>query len=219
MALSSTRVMATCAVIGQAVGTAAAIAAKNKMTPHEVYKYKLAELQELLMENDCFLPNIKREISDLCKSTPINNGSDLLKDGKDRPNSIYGNTDCGISVTNGTSLTYKFDKPEYIRTLHLTFDSDLNRDTLPGDFPERSHSMRCNIKLDSPQCYVPKTLCRKFTVFLDTPSGVKTIMDTECNLRRSYNIDINEPVHSITVIPYSNWGDTDKTRIFSYDFK
>lgn len=219
MALSSTRVMATCAVIGQAVGTAAAVASKNNMTPHEVYKYKLTELQELLLENDCFLPNIKREISELCKSTSIKNGSDLLKDGEDRPNSIYGSTGCGISVTNGTALTYNFDKPEYIHTLHLTFDSDLNRDTLPGDFPERSHSMRCNVKFDSPQFYVPKTLCRKFTVSLDTPSGVKTIMDTDCNLRRSYNIDINEPVRSITLVPYSNWGDTDKTQIFSYDFK
>ena len=219
MALSSTRVMATCAVIGQAVGTAAAVAARNGMTPHEVYKNKLEELRELLLENDCFLPDIKREIGELCKNTPITNGSDLLKNGEDRPNTIYGSTDCGISVDNGTALTYKFDKPEYIRTLHLTFNSDLNRDTLPGDFPERSHSMRCNVKLDSPQCYVPKTLCRKFSLSLGTPSGTKMIIDTDCNLRRSYNIDINEAVQSITLIPYSNWGETDKTQIFSYDFK
>ena len=66
------------------------------MTPHDVYKNKLEELRELLLENDCFLPDIKREIGELCKNTPITNGSDLLKNGEDRPNTIYGSTDCGI---------------------------------------------------------------------------------------------------------------------------
>ncbi len=219
MALSSTRVMATCALLGQAVGTAAAVASRHSLTPHGVYKHKIQELQDLLLENDCFLPNTKREISDLCKSTPVINGSDLLKDGEDRPNVIYGSTECGQSVSNGTRLTYKFDKPEHVNSLHITFDSDLNRSTLPGDYPERAHSMRCNVKLDSPQCHMPKTLCRKFTVLLDTPSGEKTLFGTDCNLRRAYDIDINESVCGITLIPQENWGGTDETRVFSYDFR
>ncbi|NLK08651.1 MAG: FAD-dependent oxidoreductase [Firmicutes bacterium] len=40
-ALSSTRVMATCALLGQAVGTAASIAVKNSLTPRGVYKEKI----------------------------------------------------------------------------------------------------------------------------------------------------------------------------------
>ena len=38
MAMSSTRVMSTCPVIGQAVGTAAAIATRDNLTPCGVYE-------------------------------------------------------------------------------------------------------------------------------------------------------------------------------------
>ncbi|MEE1223733.1 MAG: FAD-dependent oxidoreductase, partial [Clostridia bacterium] len=41
MAMSSIRVMATCALLGEAVGKAVAIAVKNSITPHDVYCSKL----------------------------------------------------------------------------------------------------------------------------------------------------------------------------------
>ena len=40
-AMSSTRVMATCSLLGQAVGTAAAVAVKNSLNPRGVYQNKL----------------------------------------------------------------------------------------------------------------------------------------------------------------------------------
>ena len=66
-AMSSIRVMATCTLLGQAVGTAASIASKNKIAPHGVYLEHIEELQGLLMEDDCFLPHFQRSISELCK--------------------------------------------------------------------------------------------------------------------------------------------------------
>src|SRR5690606_2889742 len=49
VAFCSTRVMATCSVMGQAAGTAAALCALEKMTPRELYenKPKLHELQQI----------------------------------------------------------------------------------------------------------------------------------------------------------------------------
>lgn len=44
---------------------------------------------------------------------------------------------CDVSVKNGTAIEYKFKQPEFITSLHLTFDSDLHRETLPGDCPDR----------------------------------------------------------------------------------
>ena len=51
-AMSSIRVMATCALLGEAVGRAAAIAAKYSLTPHGVYKEKINELQDSLLRGD-----------------------------------------------------------------------------------------------------------------------------------------------------------------------
>ena len=219
MAMSSIRVMLTCALMGQAVGTAAAIAAEFDITPHEVYLKKIRLLQNILMDSDCFIPTLKREISDLCKATPIVNGSDALKNGEDRPNRIYQTDECGITVKNGSSLEYKFGSFETVSCVHITFDSDLCRTTLPGGYCERTHSMRSNTLLDSPQFYVPKTLCKEFVLEAETENGAEIICKSETNLNRAYNIPVNKKVRSIRLTPLSNWGGNEETNVFSFDFK
>ncbi len=52
VAFGTTRVMATCAVVGQAAGTAAAMAARLGLTPAEVGASRLAELQRTLVRED-----------------------------------------------------------------------------------------------------------------------------------------------------------------------
>lgn len=61
-ALSATRVMGTCATIGQAVGTAAWIAVIHKLLSHEVYQNKLEPLKQTLMKDDCYLPGNKMKL-------------------------------------------------------------------------------------------------------------------------------------------------------------
>ena len=63
IALSSSRVMRTCAGIGQAAGTAAAIAASHGTTPRGVYEHHLPELQQSLMDQDVYLPGRSRRSS------------------------------------------------------------------------------------------------------------------------------------------------------------
>ena len=52
IALGSTRVMGTCGAIGQAVGTAAYVCKKYNITPRELYKKHINELQSLLKDDD-----------------------------------------------------------------------------------------------------------------------------------------------------------------------
>ena len=54
-AMSASRVMATCALLGQAVGTASTIAIKNDVTPREISEKYICELQQMLMDDDCWL--------------------------------------------------------------------------------------------------------------------------------------------------------------------
>ena len=55
IALGGTRVMRPCAGMGQAVGTAAAIATKNKETPRGVYENHIKQLQDKLVKDGCRL--------------------------------------------------------------------------------------------------------------------------------------------------------------------
>lgn len=52
VAFGTTRVMATCAVIGEAAGTAAALCASKSVPPREVYALHLEELQQTLLRRD-----------------------------------------------------------------------------------------------------------------------------------------------------------------------
>jgi len=61
VALGSTRVMKTCAVIGQAVGTAAALCIKYGITPRELCRRRISELQQVLLKDDCFIIGLKNE--------------------------------------------------------------------------------------------------------------------------------------------------------------
>lgn len=60
LAMASSRVMGTCAVGGQAVGTAAALCKKYGCTPHDVEAH-MKELQQLLLKDDCYIPGYKNE--------------------------------------------------------------------------------------------------------------------------------------------------------------
>ncbi len=58
LALGSTRVGATCATEGQAAGTAAAMCALGGMTPRELGRSRIRELQNRLLKDGMRLPKI-----------------------------------------------------------------------------------------------------------------------------------------------------------------
>lgn len=57
MALSSTRIIGTCAMMGQAVGTAAAMCVQKGINPRGLYQKHIKELQEQLLRDDSYFPN------------------------------------------------------------------------------------------------------------------------------------------------------------------
>lgn len=57
-AFASTRVMATCAIMGQAVGTATALAVKEKIAVKDL---PIQKLQQQLMKDDAFIPTLRNE--------------------------------------------------------------------------------------------------------------------------------------------------------------
>lgn len=61
VALGSARVMSTLAVIGQATGIAAHMCHKYNVTPREVRRQHVGELQQLLLKQDCYIPQLKNQ--------------------------------------------------------------------------------------------------------------------------------------------------------------
>ncbi|KIL42367.1 pyridine nucleotide-disulfide oxidoreductase [Gordoniibacillus kamchatkensis] len=69
VAFGTTRVMATCAVIGEAAGTGAALAVQHSATPREIAERRLEELQQTLLRQDASIIGLRnRDSSDLART-------------------------------------------------------------------------------------------------------------------------------------------------------
>jgi hypothetical protein len=61
VALGSVRVQGTLAAIGQAAGTAAAMCVQRDVTPRGLYREHITELQQTLLKNDQYIPEVRNE--------------------------------------------------------------------------------------------------------------------------------------------------------------
>ena len=61
IALGSARVMATCALMGQAVGTAAQICIRHGLYPRDILASHIQELQQNLLKDDCYIKEMRNE--------------------------------------------------------------------------------------------------------------------------------------------------------------
>lgn len=217
-AMSATRVMATCALLGQAVGTAAYIAARNGISPRDVYREHIDELKQLLMEDDCYLPFNKMKMSPITMSARITadgTGAEKLINGIDRPRG--GDTNCW-SGKPGDCIEFSFEKETMIREARFIFNSDLNRETTGAGrhLPEKMNS--CNIFKDSPALCVPKTLVKDMRAEALINGEWQEIAGIENNHQRLVRLEIGKKAMAVRFTVLSTHG-SDSADIFSIDLK
>ena len=205
-AMSSTRVMATCALLGQAVGTAAAIALREGTTPRGVYAQHVDALQQLLMDDDCYLPFHRRAVSPLTQAARVEGGDqpEALRNGFDRP---IGGADNGCTLPLGGAVTYRFDAPTAVHRVRVVFDSDLNRVTLPAPEAKLNRPMIHNRPLDWPDTYPPQTLVRRYRVEAQLADGSwTTLAQEENNYQRLRKHATDVQATAIRFTPLETWG-------------
>jgi len=78
IALGSTRLMGTCALLGQTAGTAVSICKKYSIFPRDIFPNHIKELQQELLKDGCFIPGVKNEDkNDLLRTANITASSSL----------------------------------------------------------------------------------------------------------------------------------------------
>ena len=138
VALSSTRVMATCSLMGQAAGTAMAYCHKNNITPSKLANDKkhITTLQQLLLRQDQGILGIQNEDSnDLARKASVKASSET-SDG------LAGNVLDGFNrdIDDGKSHQWRAEmkggqpwielswkNPVKFNTIQLVFDTGLHR--------------------------------------------------------------------------------------------
>ncbi len=142
MAFGSTRVMGTCGVIGQAVGTAAAIAVREGVNPRQVGQQYIRRLQQMLLADDCYIPGCRNEdtadklngiSSVICSGEQADGACSNVTNGVSRR--VKGESNCWISGKldrKGQWIRLQLAGREEIRQIHIKFDPDLTKQIMPS---------------------------------------------------------------------------------------
>lgn len=207
MAMSATRVMATCSIMGQAAGTAAALAVTHGLTPRGVFEKKIAALQQALMDDDCWLPWRKRAIPEISRSAVLTASAgdpEPLRNGVDRK---LGKAENGWWGEPGAWVEYRLQEPRKLSRARFVFDSrlSLNR-RMPCSFPRKGN-----------RAAMPGTICRDFDLLArkegETWRVVREIRD---NHQRLVKVPLDVTADAVRFVPRRSWGG-DRIHLFAFD--
>lgn len=137
VAMASTRVMLTCAVIGQAAGTGAALSVQHQCSPRQVGQKHLEQLQQQLLKDGAYLiemPN--RDPRDLARSARATASSERRRENDElmaAGNVINGLARAENGRTNAWAPSRKeplpqwielaWSEPKTLNVVHVTFQT------------------------------------------------------------------------------------------------
>ncbi len=189
------------AALGQAAGTAAAIAVKYGTTPAGVAADHIAELQETLQYDDCFLPYCRRAVSEAALTAALECDDTLsgdilnLRTGIDRSHRIYGEGDQGFTMAQGASIEYHMDTPQEVSRTRIVFDADA-------------------AGTDG----MPPALSKVYALEIETEKGWEGILFENENTRRVITAAICRPLTGIRLTVMETWG-AEGVHLLSFDFE
>lgn len=215
LAMASTRVMGTCAIGGQAVGTAAAIAIKYECNPKEVGEKHIKELQQTLLKDDCYIPGVKNEDKrDLALTSKISASS--FTEGNNPEKVISGTTRAIDSESNvwesenfnnrAQWICFDLGCEKQISEVRIVFDPDLNKEIMITQTKRRQDTLVKGMPHTLVKDYVVKAYLGEEVVF------EKRIIEN-CERLSVINISGGVKANKVVVEVQSAYG-IDKARIY-----
>ncbi len=207
LGLSSTRVMATCALLGQAAGTAAALAIRHGLSPRQVGRDRTGELQAALMDDDCWLPGLLRPIPAIsaeARLTASTGDPEPLRNGIDR---TLGEEDNGWWGDPEAWVEYRFDEPRRLERARLVFDTYLPFDkTMPHSWPKKGH-----------RAPFPRRLCRDFDLLVEEEGGRwRAVHEVRENHQRLVKLPLGIETRAVRLASRRSWG-YEKIHLFGFE--
>jgi len=198
IAFASTRVMATCAVIGQGVGTAAALALRQNVLPADIAgdEELVHAVQQQLLRDDCYLIGVSNnDPRDLVRtaaaitasSSQVGTNPENIRSGHTRivtklpPDRQQPGLHRWMSGELPATLEIRWNAPVSLREVVLVFDTGLHRLLTLSQADGYTQKMLWG----SPQ---PETV-RDYELSVETPTGwqlIETAQNNHQRLRRHF---------------------------------
>ena len=138
IALSSTRLQGTCATMGQAVGTAAALCVEKSLDPRELRANHTNELQEQLLRDDAYIPNrpsrdekdLARNAAEIFASTTSSGDAKLLINGYSRDVQERDEINHWQSDNLPADVSFEWVKPIALSKVEIKCDTNTRRNIM-----------------------------------------------------------------------------------------
>lgn len=209
MAMGSTRVMGTCAIGGQAVGTAAAMCIVRNCLPKEMLNH-ISELQQALLKDDCYIPNlVNSDKKDKALRARIKASSEKegckaksVVNGIARRTEYAANMWCSEGICeDGESLCLEFREEVTVSQVRLVFDTNFHYSIKQTQSNRRQKQQRIGI---------PPELVKNYRITLSNNNTVVFQKDIANNHQRLNVIDFPTLVcDTVTVTVYETNGCAD----------
>ncbi|WP_010165879.1 FAD-dependent oxidoreductase [Candidatus Epulonipiscium viviparus] len=215
MALSSARVMATGATMGQAAGVAVAIALRENISPREVGQKYIDELQQRLIRDDCYIPGIPaRDDYDLVKKDQVTitasssiPGGEATNINGDYARRVDDVQNCWISAETISDewINIDFGKSISAREVVLRFDPNFSCTLIPT----QSYRTRARQPI-----HMPLVLVKDYVLLCEKDGNVVKEIVVNDNFQRLNKLDVSGiDFDNLKVVVKSTYGDK-HARIF-----
>ncbi|HQP98962.1 MAG TPA: FAD-dependent oxidoreductase [bacterium] len=213
VAFCSTRVMGTCAAMGQAVGAAAAVCLEKKCLPMEAADRYIRDIQQTLLRNDQFIPGIKNE-----------DPTDLARNARITASSEQGGYAAGNVIDGVARMTYDgnhawHSRPEVkearieldlgpdkrFSEVHITFDTGLHRPLAISGSQSFSQKMTWGVQ--------PETV-RNFRLEAFGPDEWHVIKEVQNNYQRKVVLKFDPVAASLLRLTCEPPDETQGVRIY-----
>ena len=179
--MGSTRVMATCAVMGQAAGTGAALCKQYDRTPRDIGKSHISELQQILLHDDAYIPEIiNSDTRDVAHRAIVSASSEVGKakaikviDGisRDVDNTIHHWDSGNLPAW----LEFNFGKEMNISSVEIKFDSNMSKEI----------SLKSCLWLEQDNWQIPEELIKDYEIMsVSKNKGWETLYHERNNFQR-----------------------------------
>ena len=202
-AMSSTRVMGTGCSMGQAVGTAAALALAKGLLPGAMAAHT-HDLQQALLRDDAYLPQVRQGFSELTMSAALSTSRgnpEPVRDGLNRP--VGEETHCWPCEA-GDWIAYKFAAPAEVYNVTVILDGGLDQNVAMSYH-------RKDDQLTSPPDVMPKS----FRIEGLIGEAWQELLRVERNHQRCCRFALKRKLKGLRFVLEDTWGNK-ASRVYAF---
>jgi hypothetical protein len=195
--------MGTGCSMGQAVGTAAALAIRRKLQPRDMLQH-IPALQQALLADDCYLPGVRQELPILMRTarlTASRGDPEPVRDGINRP--VEKNPHAW-TCRKGDCLEYRFGKPSRVGAVTLILDSALDQVTFMSRHQRYAHLKN-----------VPPAMPRRFRIEGLTCGRWRALARVTDNHQRLVRLPLRRKLKGIRFVLEATWG-ARETKVYAF---